>query len=226
MDLSNLLLDTDYPFDKVIFKSQGSFTVANGDLGDQFSIPHSLPFTPLPRILWSNSSNFSTAYSVGDVAYYTNIDGTTGLNLGQSYTVTADATNVYINRYNNSGGNKTVYYRIFCFQPTTASDSALSSPTSANDNNFILNSDYNYLKLFKRGQLTTGSPSFTHALGYIPKVWLWSQVGSSVDSLVYSQVVFPPSSSTIEQGVTIDNNNLTWVSPGTAYDSVHYRIYL
>ncbi len=220
---------SDYPADMVMFLTSGSATVPNGtfDALPGITIPHGLPFVPLPRIVWSNTPDFAVANTFSDSALYGT--GFTS-SAGQQYIVTATATDVRIQRYNNSGSSKTVYYRIYCFAQSDTDVNSEVEFTKNSADKYIFNSDYNYMKLLKTGRLTPGAPVYTHGLGYTPRVLVWgvvTGVNSFADPNVQAQIIStdPAGSSGITSGVFIDNNNITWLNPNT-FSKVEYRIYL
>jgi hypothetical protein len=89
---------------------------------------HSLPFTPLLILQWSNTSDFTVTNELQDAEYVGNTF-TTGA--GQSYLISSDATNANITRYNFSGSSQTLYYRMFGFMPSDANaDSEVPSTSN------------------------------------------------------------------------------------------------
>lgn len=217
---------SDYPIEKVMFLTSGSASVPNStvDLTPGISIPHGLPFTPLPEIVWSNTSDFSIANVRGDSAYNSSAF-TTGA--GQLYAVSADATNVYITRYNNSGSTQTLYYRITCLAPSDASEESVVNFTANSADKFVFNSDYNYMKLFKAGKLTSGSNTYAHGLGYIPRVRAWYGLSGSYSPDIFAQMIDtdPTGGGGQTSGVHITSTQIIWLNPST-YDDIEYRIYL
>lgn len=223
VDPRNFLLNTDYPLDKVVYITSGSATVANAtvdlDLSTAIRIAHGLPFRPLPILLWSNTSDFAITNEQRDADY---LADAFGAGAGQYYLVHADATNIYIKRYNQSGGSKTLYYRIFCFLPSDADEDSVAPSTQVSGSDFVLNTDYNYMKLFHDGILTTTGNTYTHNLGYVPRVQVWEETAdTTVSRLVLAQDI---SGGVGNTGVYITDTQLVWVNPGT-YSGIHYRIY-
>lgn len=222
-NLNNFLLNSDYPLDKVIYISTGSSSVPDST-SDTISFAHDLPFTPLSVLIWSNTSDFTISNEFRDAEYISN-SFTTGA--GQYYSCSADATNIIINRYNFSGSAKTLYYRIFCFQPSDASIDSVVPSTEVLGDNFIQNTDYNYMKLAYSGILIRGvNDTFSHDFGYVPRVRVWEQTGTMISSLIAAQEINtdPTGSLGETSGVYIGDNDLVWLNPNT-YDKIHYRIY-
>ena len=223
-DARNFLLNTDTPLDKIIYIITGSIDVPNltGDSIPITLVAHNLPFTPLPILQWSNTADFEITNELRDSDYIAN-SFTTGA--GQYYSISADTTDILIQRYNFSGSTKTVYYRVFSFMPSDASEDS-GVPFTANiGNNFVLNTDDNYMKLFNDGILTDEVP-FDHNLGYIPRVQLWEQTGTNIGRLVGAQDISgdPTGSLGATSGVHITTTQLIWLNPNT-YDKIHFRIY-
>lgn len=222
-----MLLDSDYPIDKIVFSLSGSLTVPNGT-SDSFpypiQFPHGLSFTPLTILLWSNTSDFTVTNEGMDAAL---LQTALTTSVGQEYSAFTDSSNIAIYRYNNSGSSQTVYYRIFCFMPSDASEDSLVGSTASSGTPFILNTEHNYMKLYKAGILTTTDNIYSHGLGYIPRVQIWSETGGVVDRYVQSQQTDNDldGSGGATSGVFPDTNNLTWLNPAT-YDKIHYRIYV
>lgn len=214
----NFLLNTDYPLDKVVYITTGSIVVPNGTNSTLTLVAHSLPFTPLPMLQWSNTADFTITNEFRDSQYNSN-SFTTGV--GQYYNVTANGTNIYIDRYNFSGSSQTVYYRISCFAPSNASVDSLVPFTSTSGSEFILNTDNNYMKLGFSGILTTVANTFTHNIGYAPRAFIWGNSGGFLTRLVSAQELGGGAGTA---GVHITPTQLVWLSPST-YTEIHYRIY-
>lgn len=221
-DPRNFLVNSNYPLDKIVYMTSGSMLVPVTFSGD-LTIAHGLGFMPLPLILWSNDVDFTTTYTSGDATYNSGaIDGSS-FTLGQSYNVSADSTNLVINQYNNSGSTKTVYYRVYCFPPSTLDEDTEIEHTSSLGNNFILNTDYNYMKLAFTGALSSGTPSFSHNFGYIPTAMIWGVVSGFATPLVSSQIIVPFPAGNFMVDVT--TTAIIWTGAGTTFDTIEYRIY-
>lgn len=224
-DPRNFLLNTDYPLDKIVLVKTGSISVPNGTWEiSGVSISHGLPFTPLTVMLWSNTSNFDICNEGGDAAY---MNTSFSSSAGQKYTALSKSSTIEITRLNYSGSTKTVYYRIFCFAPSNASIDSIVSATDSVGNNFIINTDYNYMKLHASGILTAGGTvSYTHGLGYTPRVQLWTENDGTIERDVQAQIAEsdPNGTLSISTGVHVTTTALTWMNPVT-YQKIHYRIY-
>jgi hypothetical protein len=176
MSIVNLSYNSGTLTDILVFVKEDSFTV--GDTGVfTIDIPHGLPFTPLPEMVWSHTADFAICQSGVDEDYFDNQWTTL---VGEYYDIVADPTNLVIHGNNNSGSTKTVYYRIWCFPPSNADVNSIVPATATHADKFAFNSDYNYMKLAFSGYLGTvnpGTASFTHNLGYIPRVKAWEVTG-------------------------------------------------
>lgn len=221
-DPRNFLLNTDYPLDMIAFKTEGSFSIANSTI-DSLTIPHGLGFAPMPILIWSNTADFSTAYTGGDPTYYSTFTGFAG----QEYNAVSDPTNITINRLNYSGSTQTVYYRIFAFVPSTEPDTTVVPANSNTSDTFILNTDFNYMKLVATDRVTTTATTYSHNLGYIPSGLMWGvnysggTTISSVTQLVGGQIVNGAGGTSY---VYLDSTTLTWLSPAT-FNAIEFRLY-
>jgi len=201
-DSRNFLLNTDYPMDKVVYMTSGSFTSPTGGIDYQFS--HNLSFNPLIIGTWSLDSDFSTSREGGFFGF----EGTDPTTVYAIFS--ADSTNITI-RTINPGASVVVYYRIYAFMPTNVNDDSTSTASIAD--NFVLNTDYNYTKLFLSGvSVAVASTVVTHNLGYRPQVIAWLK-----DSTIYGTELI------VDMGyIKVTDTTIEIVSP--TYD-VHYRIY-
>ena len=228
-DARNFLLNSDYPVDKIVYKTEDSASVpANTDdnVSAGITIAHGLPFTPLPELIWSNSSDFSVTSNTWDETYAVSSGGGAMPPDGQYYTITADDTNLYIFRYNWGVGAKTLYYRIFCFMPSTASEDSDIDGTANNASNFILDTDNNYMKVAATGRLVSGgTESYSHGLGFVPRVRYWTETSGTIGWRVTNQLIeSDPTGTTSTTGLIIDSTDLTWLNPNS-FDYLHYRLY-
>lgn len=160
-DPRDFLLNTDYEMDKVIYFKEGYFT-------NELDIPHDLNFIPLPFGVWSTDKDFSSVNMIGwkdtDQSAYG------GPTPELSVDCYATPEKFHLSAAGNSN-NVPLFYRLYAFEPP---DSSSNTPhTSKSADNFILNTDYNYLKLFKAGMFTRDNEQYVHGLGYIPQAMGW-----------------------------------------------------
>ena len=215
-----MLLTTDSPLDMICYKTSGSVTVPDGTLGGTHVIAHGLSFVPMPFLIWSNTSDFVISNVGGDSGYYAN-------GPGQYYTSVADSTNITISLNNSSGSSKVLYYRIFCFIPSTVSDDVLVPHNADQSDNFLLSTDYNYMKLDTTNRVTTIQTTFDHNLGYIPTVVCWGvqysgAIIDTIDQGTFSSIIDGVGGSTYPYLTT---TQLIWESPST-YDALEFRLYI
>ena len=159
IDPRDFLLNTDYEQDKIILFKQGSFT-------NTTTIPHNLKYAPLAFGVWSTQPDFSSVNAIGEIDKGTEPGYTPVL----SVECLSDRDTIVLNSAGNSS-NKTLYYRIYAFEPSDLNKPAPATSIFAED--FILNTDYNYSKLQKKGEFTQANQQYEHGLGYIPQVMAW-----------------------------------------------------
>jgi len=220
----NFLVNSDFPLDQILFLNEGSTVVANNTFSGTVSIAHGLPFVPLPSLVWSNDADFTTAFNYWDGNFASSFISP----VGQQYDVFADATNVNIRLFNTSGSSQTVYYRIYCFAPSTASVDSLVEHTANEGERFTINTDLNYMKLAATGSLSSGAGtvSYSHGLSFVPRALVWYQVGSEFYQVSSPQIVNtdPTGSVGSTSGVYVDSTKLEWLNPAGAA-TIQYRIY-
>lgn len=207
VDARNFLLNTDYPLDKIVYIHSGSFSATGGGgVGTYHSVVHDLPFTPLMVGNWSTSSDFSITKEMF-IPSYTELTG--------AYCeVASDSSDFTIQAINYDSSPITVYYRVYGFMPSTSDETA--APTSSIADNFMLNTDYNYTKLYYNDCITAEtSTTITHNLGYRPQVMAWYQSGSQAKYL----------SSDFTHWVTTTDTTVVVHNSSTGA-SIHLRIYL
>lgn len=220
-DPNNFLINTDYPLDMICFKTEGSTAVADGTFSGMFNVPHGLSFVPMPFLFWSNTSDFAISNVGSDSAYYAS-------GAGQDYRAIADSTNITILLSNASGSSKTLYYRIFCFVPSTISEDTIVTGNSDQSDNFLISTDYNYMKLLASDRLTPSIPTYSHNLGDIPTAVCWGVNYSSgttidtIDQLPFRSIVtdFPAFS----EYPYLTNSLIVWENPA-AFDALEFRLY-
>lgn len=203
-DPRDFLLNTDYEMDKIVF-------VATGELDENnpyIQIKHSLKTFPLIFGVCSPNENFSNSYSLP-------------LNFQSSpfeCDLYADTEAVYLDFMPTEETPK-IYYRVYAFMPSDVNNSAPA--TSGYGKNFVLNTDYNYCKLFSAGVVNTLDDPVTihHGLGYIPQIMLWdivyepfSQVPAYIAPLEYNSPTY---------NILITDQDVTF----SAQHHTYYRIY-
>ncbi|MBR3254233.1 hypothetical protein IKF88_00665 [Candidatus Saccharibacteria bacterium] len=191
-DPRDFLLNTDYGMDKIIYVKEYKATITTPT--NMVPIPHGLPTAPLIFGIWSLNADYTDSHNLGDGEVDPNF------NQGPTCFGSADMENVYLSFVpnSNSGGylSTDFYVRVFGFEPSSNWIDTIDpndnltlkgkkiAPTSKYAKKFILNTDYNYLKLVKGGLIeetydsTDQSYQFTHKLGYVPQALLWETLGA------------------------------------------------
>lgn len=216
-DARDMLLTTDAPTDKIVYLATGNIPID----GYPHSITHTLPFRPLVSGYWSMTPDFSVCYEFfsGDFP-----SGNPFQLFAHSVDIFCD-TDTTIDLYTRdiAGGSKTCYYRIFAFEPHGLNND-LSTPVAQSDS-MILNTDYNYMKLYMSGTAnpgTAGTYTIAHNLGYIPRVMAWASKFGSLEPVMRAG-----DTATGETYVTVDATNIVFKNPyGINVPELHYRIYL
>jgi hypothetical protein len=165
--VSDFLLNSDYPIDKIVFLKEVSIPYSASTTFST-TIPHKLGAVPFCNAVFS-TDNWQTTYP----SVVREMDDS-----GQYYTkmlsVSSDSTNVYVKGmfYGASGTIKARIWGVFDESSTFNVD----APATNGKNRFILNSDYNYPSLLKDGisDASSGSVTISHKLGYIPFCDLWA----------------------------------------------------
>jgi len=213
-EANKTLLNTDYPLDKIVYMDSGSILVPNNNSIFTY-IPHSLSFIPLVTVTWSLTPNFETSFSTG-FPPYRDISDTSAV------TVWATITDLVIYPLNDTGSTKTYYWRAYGQMPSDVNDE--TGHTSNATGNFVMNTDYNYSKLYLNDKTPyIASPYIvSHNLGYIPRqVSIWRGNLDGEIEPVFDGTTEPTDNSRI----IIDNTNLYFYSTsGSSY--YYYRIYL
>jgi len=200
----DFLLNTDYEMDKIIYYKSGSLSVNQYDV----TISHGLGFTPLIFGVCAFNSDYSDPRAIP----FTSVtqQNTT------SFTASANNSNIKLSYISYNGSPGQIYYRIYGFEPSDSTANVASTCNNANE--FILNTDYNYCKLYKKG--TAGNDTtINHNLGYIPQVLVWSDIGGWTapieESSLYSN----------GPGARITTSDLILQFSLTNASRMHYRIY-
>ena len=140
-----------------------------------------------------------------------------------AFALTADSTKIQIGYNDYNAPSSRAYYRIYAFEPSNST--ADVTPTSTNANKFILNTDYNYCKLYKKGTVSGNANStITHNLGYIPQMMAWMETEGIIfpinDSDWFNHgVIGDPS------GIQLTTTSIVFKYAGRGANNIHYRIY-
>ena len=175
VDPRDFLLNTDYEMDKIIYFTEFNRTISSSTT---ITIPHGLKTIPLVFGMWSNNADYSNSHELGAQTAFSG-------NITPCY-VTADYNNVNVTLAPQSG-NTNFYVRVFGFEPNYSNTGIefqhkKLATTNKYARKFILNTDYNYLKLLKSGNFLEWDTSrychaYKHNLGYLPQVLNWASIG-------------------------------------------------
>lgn len=224
-------VNTDYPFDKVIYQQEFSYTVPQSPDyagASLFIVPHGLPFRPLCGGVYSDT-DFSTTYEFGSASmFFDPIYSLWGQRLLS--VVESDATNIYLFVYNRDS-QRTVRFRVFGFADSAYSGEA--SPTSTITNNFLLNTDNNYMKVLTADQSSisvpgTGTPvlvTVPHVLGYPPFAMAWTEVSGRTSQATYENYI---GVSPLDVTAALTNTSFTVSCSSSVSHTVivHWRVYV
>lgn len=230
VDPRDFLINTDYEMDKIVFVTEGMIQIdgdaqiiGSGDKREEKNILHGLPFNPLVFGICADNKEMKNAKSMpfntdfwfpgGGTPVY--IDSkvylgvyTMGPNIVVRYQINSTVTNP-----------KPYYYRIYAFEPTTSN--VKIGATKNHAGTFLLDSDHNYRKLFKKGSARAGEQVFIeHNLGYIPQCMFWNELTKAPNTGYVIQ--------TDGDWITVTDKyvSFTVASGGPFDDSItHYRIY-
>lgn len=213
----NFLLSSDYSMDKIIFMASGSVTVSAGGADDNYT-NHNLPVLPLMKGVWSYTSNFSNSYDMGQPLYSDN---------DVSVLVQSNSTQYRVYAFNNGGSSKTIYWRVFGVMDTT--DTSTLDFTASTADSFVLNTDYNYTKLYLSGDanISSSSVNIDHDLGYKPQVDVWFEA-ALIPGQYQTQYLGISNDGGVYNSIRITNSQLQFVKGSLAGQSTKYkyRIYL
>lgn len=221
----NFLLTTDFPLDKVILLDAGMATVPFPVAGYLIPILYDLMFTPLVSGNWSLTSDFSVAYEFGSGTFPSSNAGASNFNI--SMDIYADGTGVFIDPTNVSGAPVDIYYHVFGLEP---SDSETDVPFTSNQGDrFVLNTDYNYTKLYMDDTIisppTPSTQTITHNLGYRPQVMPW--ITNSLGERRPVDVTLIAGGAPLDYGVVVTNSTVNFELDGlSTVDRIDNRLYL
>lgn len=216
-DSRDMLVSSDYPLDKIVYMGSGSIVSASGS-STGASVPHELTYRPMIIASWSLDSDFSTSKDAGFPQY---------ADFSLPYLeVTSDYTNINITPMNLTGSTITQYWRAFGFMPPDVNE--VSGFTASEADSFVINTEYNYSKLFLTAKvdLSSGNVSVPHNLGYRPQIEIWGQ--SSFDpSILMNERYGVTSTDPFINRIVVTNTSIEFLKgtqPGlqTVY---YYRIY-
>lgn len=182
MALSDFLLISDYPIDKVIYRSPVTPLVVSAFNVATIILAHGNGGEFLPIAQWSLDPTFSTG--VYDVSTGPSSAGVQLFNTA----VAVDATNIRYDVNNNTASGATVYFRtIGLAVPGTDRD----VPSTSQFQDFNMNTDRSYMKVVSEGSATIANNANHTApvpavVGGIPKVLVWTKFGGTISPLIWT----------------------------------------
>lgn len=209
---NDMVLDSDYPMDKIIGYSTGSNVVPALNFND-LTLTHNFPFAPLYYLRWSLSPTFATSFEeTGRISTDFLIAGEMSVNTAKIYMT------------NNTSTSATIYYRLILFAPYDIN--ATSDQTQLFLDDYNINTDYNYPKIYLEGYINDPGGTINHNLGYIPQVDAWFfATNGKVTRFMGSRM--PTTSADYKLLVT--TNTLVYIrdpSLPSFTPKLYYRIYL
>ena len=235
VDPRNFIINTDYEMDKVVYFTEQYITP------DQYriaTIPHGLGITPLVTGVWSTTSDFAVPHHFSTpMSCYSSIAGE-NMWIVDTVECYADPTNIHLELYSGSADAITpatypFYVRLMAFEPSNSSADLPS--TSSNADKFILNTDYNYLKLHSKGVTpfsgaTPDTVTVTHNLGYRPQALFWLELTSGGITEIHpiNEYATILQGTSYQEGIESYNDRFVIYKPQHQYGSdfkLHYRIY-
>jgi hypothetical protein len=211
VDPRNFLLSSTYPIDKISGYYTGSTTVGALSLSSP-TVTHGLGYAPLYFLKWSTTADFSTSYDELGVSAINNL----------SMSAQTSSTTLYLFLDNNTGSSVTFYYRVIYFMPTDINIDAPATQPALDS--LVLNTEFNYTKIFEENILNAASGTIDHDLGYYPQVEAW-YVRSSDSRIVHCVANQVEASPTLPRTRITTTQVLFDDGSSTAASSWHYKIY-
>ena len=209
---SNFLLNSDFPVDKIVIIKTGTMSINNTDT----TIAHGLAFTPLVGGCWSYTSDFAVSYPFGTGEFPS---GNPTYPFAHMISANVDATNITLHGLDVPGTAPTAYYRLYGLE--TSDSTATISPVVGLGDSFVLNTDYNYMKLYVEGTSVPGASTpitVTHNLGYKPRVDAW---------ITYTGISQPLDFADTTGSLEVTNTQIIFTNNfGVSISRFDYRIYL
>lgn len=232
-DPRDFLLNTDYEMDKIIYFKEVKLTPNQYGVA---TVTHNLGIAPLVTGVWSKNDSFNEPHALSGTSGV--IDPSTSSYVMETIICHSDETKITFTQYAgpvSSPTNFTFYVRIMCFEPYGSHKNL--PHTSKNANKFILNTDYNYLKLWEAGAKdTTYDPNLgqlapvtiEHNLGYHAQGLFWIEsFGQNYHETIPITAWIIPNIFTDKAGVESFTNKFI-IYPPLVSGSTHkiqYRIY-
>lgn len=159
---NNFYLDSDYPMDKIVYFFEGTLRYKDEFPIQYDTIPHDLGTVPLITGVYSND-NWQTVESIPASS--------------EILEVFSNESEIRIYAFNGT----TDEYKIRLYGFLRSGVDIATNGTSEFGERFILNSDYNYLKLAMVDSVladSNGHATINHQMGYAPLMMAWSKTES------------------------------------------------
>lgn len=223
VDPRNFLFSSDYPMDKVVYLHSGVLNFAVS--GTDYIVAHGLSFTPLIKVVWSTDANFTTTYGVGDGPVSTSPSQPFSPSLAYA---NANGTNITLS-FGYPGAVSSVYIRVYAFMPSDVNLDIAFTASAADT--FVLNTDYNYTKLFVTGvtassAVASSAEVVSHSLGYYPQTEVWFERGGYAWVAPQMLVVNGVTRSTETFELTTSSLTMYRDPFLSGSERFHYRIYV
>ena len=233
VDPRDFLLNTDYEMDKIIYYLD---TYVTPNQYRQVTIPHNLGFAPLITGVWSKTADFAEPHALSGTGGV--IDTSTNSYSVEIISCSADANQIDFTQFAgpiSTPTNFPFYVRVMGFEPNGSHKNI--GKTAYNANQFILNTDYNYLKLYKAGSEdfvfneNTGAfnpVTITHNLGYHAQGLFWVECDNGLDYqyIVPLNATMLPNIYVTEASIKSYTDKFIIIPPPMAYrQKLQYRIY-
>lgn len=223
VDPRDFLLNTDYEMDKIIVAKEGKIMP-----NETKRIKHGLPFTPLVFGCCSFNGDMNDSRSIpfSDDFFVTTSSGGGSISARVYVTAMADGTYLELTYHNEQSNPQPLGYRLYAFEPPQTN--ARIAGTSKLAKAFNLDTDNNYLKIYKNGKVRYGQKvEIKHNLGYIPQIMAWFSWGNFAPGRVQQHTSDNMTDSHPNIQVTTDKVviDMTQFSPALANAEYYYRIY-
>lgn len=206
-DARKFKYSSDYPQPLVVYRNQFTLTAPAGSDVALIRFKHNLPYAPLIIGKRSDTSDFAVSQDINSVGY----DDRNYV----EYYVDSEYINFLFVHLDKTLA--TMYVRVLGFAPP---DYDGDITLIQNDSTFRLNTDNDYLGVYKQGTLTqqTGN-QVSHGLGYAPQARAWN--------LVHRYVTNPSIDVTGYTGVNVvtDSQKITVPSFDSNTTKGYYQIY-
>lgn len=209
--MSDLLIDSDSPMDKVVYLYEGS--VRTDYQTAQFNLTHGVGAILFVDGIWS-ADNWATTYSFGASKRSGDV---------MAITSNLNSDSSRIEGYILVDRDVAIRYKLWgVVSEMDTLDLNVDETASESANRFIINSDYNYPRLIREG-MATPNTTITHGLGSIPRVDVWRYSGN-MWAKMYNDG-FGTTYGGFGEFVKLSDRNIVFTDNLGCADRYYYRIY-